>query len=128
MLLAAHADLVLGQKGNKLVTVHESNRNGVGSLGLNSRSLAEVAGRNDESLVVRSKTSADLLDNWRLNIPLPSLDLHRHVRAYDITNNQRAAYVNASIATSAGYLNLNKSELAEQPPDEFLELRRIHVM
>ena len=64
-------DLVLSQQRGELLSTHECDWCGVGTLCFTLPSAAETAGRDDEPLFVRSQRAAHLLDHGLLDVRLP---------------------------------------------------------
>jgi len=90
----------------------------VGLVGL-SRFLdgsgAEVAGGDDEPLLVRSEAATHLL-NYRgqdVVLELPFLDLDGHLDADNVTNHQGTPDIDAAVAAELGHLNHLESHLRQ---------------
>ena len=124
MLLALNPDLVLSHQNRELLAVHQSNRRRIGACRFLSSATAEVAGRNNEPLLVRPEAAPNLLNDRRRHVALPALCLDRHANTNDIADNQRTAYVNASIASESGHFDVSKAHLHKQRCDKLLEIGR----
>ena len=122
MLLTLNADLVLGHQNRELCATHQCNRGCVRACRFLSGAAAEVAGRDDESLLVGAETATNLLNNRRQHVALPALCLNGHADTNDIADNQRTAYVNTSVASETGHFDISKAHLYKQRCDELLEI------
>ena len=122
MLLTPNTDLVLGHQNRELCPVHQCNRGRIGACRFLSSTAAEVAGRNDEPLLVGAETAPNLLNNRRQHVALPALCLNGHADTHDITDNQRTAHVNASVASETGHFDVSKTHLHKQRCDELLKV------
>ncbi len=107
MLLPLNADLVLGHQNRELCSVHQCNRRCIGACRFVSSTSAEVAGRDDEPLLVGAETAANLLNNRRQHVALPALCLNGHADTNDIADNQRTAYVNTPVAPETGHFDVS---------------------
>ena len=117
-------DAVFDEQADKGLAVHQADGEGVRPASFVSRSRGEVAGRDDETLLVRSERAAYLLDDRGLDVLLPPFGLDRHAGADDLADDQRAAHVNTAVAVNLRDLDILEAEGGEHPTDEGLEVGR----
>ena len=121
---AMNTDAVFHQQQHELLAVHK----GDGSLVWLSRFLdgsgAEVAGGDDQSLLVRSEAAAHLLNHRGQDVvlELPLLDLDGHLDSDHVTNHQGAPDIDTAVAAELGHLDHFETHLGQQLRDELLEL------
>ena len=127
MCSTLNSNLVLDQENHQLLAVHQCHRRGIRSGCFLTLSSAEVTVGNNKSLFMRSKASADLLNNWRLNILLPFLHLNGHSCVNHITHNQGATNIDATVPASAGDLDLLKTYFRKNPGNQVLKRLPLHV-
>ena len=98
MWYAADAYVVFHQERDQLFAIHEAHGGFVRLIGFLDGSGAEVTGGNDQSLFMRTKATAHLLNSRALDIAFPAFGLNSHLYADHIADQQRAPDINTAIA------------------------------
>src|ERR1035437_3385523 len=127
MWLAHNHDFMLNHQYHELLAIHERDWDCIRAGGFVFGSLAEITGGDDESLLVRTETAPDLLDVRCLDVALvPLLDLHGHLGADNLADDQHAAHVDSAVLARRCHFEFLKADLGQKLGDEVLELGGSH--
>lgn len=102
------ADSVFHQEHHKLFPVDQGDGGLVCLCGLLDGSGAEVAGGDDQALLVRSETAAHLLNHRRKDVvlDLPFLDLNGHLDPNHVAHHQGAPNIDTTVTAELGHLGI----------------------